>query len=259
MNLYRIFRGLLLFLIFFQEGYLSAQQTIVELTGKVIDETTNKSVSYALISNLTTERVIAADSGGYFHMTLMRKDVLKISVLGYETKYFTINDPSIDFADILLFRLPPKTYALANVDIFESRWKDLVFEFSHTDIQKNIGEDRLEFLLKTIGKDLYWLSAVPTMHLPLRFPSKAEKQRKKIRKMQREEILQDLIFEKYNLELVRQLTGLNKNEAYKFMAYCNFKKEFLLESTEYDIAREIDKRFAVYYKKRLAESKLQAH
>ena len=55
-----------------------------------------------------------------------------------------------------------------------------------------------------------------------------------------------LIDEKFNGEMVAQLTGLQDDELVKFMSFCNFSTDFILNYSPETIRREIRKKYQEY-------------
>ena len=55
-----------------------------------------------------------------------------------------------------------------------------------------------------------------------------------------------LIGEKFNGQIVRELTGFENDELVKFMSFCNFTKDFLLAAPEMEIRRAIMRKYREY-------------
>lgn len=223
--------------------------TIIELTGKVINEKDGTPIHYATIINIKKGKAVACDSLGYFHITILKDDILKINALGFERKYFSLKDSSHSIDEIYLLKLKEKTYKLSNVDIYEARWKDFEFEFIHTETEKQETKERIEkwFYSLIDPKELALITASTAIGIPLNFKSKQDKQRIELEDIKRKEQENKIIEAKYNPELISELTGLNKTESIKFMRYCNFDRSFLLTVNDYDLIVLINKKFENYY------------
>ncbi|NPA68303.1 MAG: carboxypeptidase-like regulatory domain-containing protein [Chlorobi bacterium] len=241
----------IIFFIFYNFSFLNAQNSeIFEITGRVISEKNEKPVSYATILNLKKNKVTACDSLGYFYVTVLSDDILVIKALGYERVTVTFKDKKINPKEIFIIKLKEKTYKIDNVNIFDERWEDFVFEFSHSDIQKDPAQERINKWFYTLvdPKELAQLTASAAIGIPINFKSKADRQKIKVAKLKQIEKENKIIESKYNPDLVSELTGLNKTETVKFMRFCNFDRDYLLSATDYDIITSINKKFKAYIK-----------
>ena len=234
--------------------YLFSQNSdIIEVTGRIISEKTQKPISYATIVNLKKSKVTACDSLGYFYLTVLRNDIIRINALGYEKRYISFNDTKINPAEIIIIKMEEKTYAIDKVDIFAERWKDFVFEFSHSEIEKNETKDHIQTWFYTLvdPKELALLTASAAIGIPINFKTKADRQKIKVAELKRKAIENTIIESKYNPELVSELTGLNKAETIRFMRFCNLNRNFLLKANDYDIITLLNKKFTEYTKKQI--------
>lgn len=228
----------------------SQKTKIVEITGKIINEKDNSPIHYATIINIKKRKATACDSLGFFHITMLSDDILRINALGFERKYFSFKDSAINSSDIIIIKLQEKTYKISNVDIYEARWKDFEFEFIHTETEKQETKERIEKWFYTLidPKELALLTASTAIGFPINYKTKIDKQKIKVKELEIQDLENKIIESKYNPELVSEITGLNDAETIKFMRFCMFDREFLLESTEYDIIFEIIEKFDRYFK-----------
>lgn len=248
----RFFIILFLILNFSLQVY-TQNSDILELTGRVISEKTGKPIRYATIVNLKKSKVTACDSLGYFYMTVLKDDILRINALGYEKEYISFTDKKINPAEIIIIKLKEKTYKIGNVNIYDERWKDFVFEFTHSEIEEDKTKERIEKWFYTLvdPKELVLLTASVSMGIPINYKTKADKQKIKVEKLKLIAAENAIIESKYNPELVSELTGFNKTEAIKFMRFCNFSREYLLKANDYDIIISINKKFENYIKTKI--------
>ncbi len=248
-----LLKQLFFFVIIFNLFFLNlfSQNTeILEITGRIISEKTEKPIRFATIINLKKNKITACDSLGYFYMTILKDDVLRINALGYEKEYISFADKKISPSEIIIIKLKEKTYPLANVDVFAERWKDFVFEFSHTEIEKDETKERIQKWFYTLidPKELAILTASAAIGIPINFKTKADRQKIKVAELKRKAAENKIIENKYNPELVSELTGLNKTETIKFMRFCNFSRTYLLKANDYDIITSINQKFERYLK-----------
>lgn len=228
----------------------SQQKSIVEITGQILNVKNNAPVHYATIINLKKGQTYSCDSLGFFHVTMLKDDILRINALGFDRTYFTIKDSIIDIAKIYIIKLEEKTYKIANVNIYDARWDDFEFEFTHTEIQKQVQKDKIEkwFYSLIDSKELALLTASVSIGIPIGYKTKHDKQKIKVRELELQDIENKIIEKKYNIDLVSELTGLNIIEAKKFMKFCMFDRKYLLQANEYDIIVNINSKFKRYFK-----------
>jgi len=226
---------------------------ILELTGRVLSKKTGKPIRYATIVNLKKSKITACDSLGYFNMTVLKDDVLRINALGYEKEYISFNDKKINSAEIIIIKLKEKIYKIGNVNIYDERWKDFVFEFSHSEIEKDETKERIKKWFYTLvdPKELAILTASAAIGIPINYKTKADRQKIKVEELKRKAVENSIIESKYNPELVSELTGLNKTETIKFMRFCNFSREYLLIANDYDIITSVNKKYNRYIKMKI--------
>ncbi len=239
----------IIFNLFFLNSF-SQNNEILEITGRIISEKNGKPIAFATVINLKKEKVTNCDSLGYFYMTILKDDILRINALGYEKEYISFSDKEISPSEIILIKLKEKTYKLDNVDIFAERWKDFVFEFSHTEIEKDETKDRIEKWFYTLvdPKELAILTASVSIGIPINYKTKADRQKIKVEELKRKAAENKIIESKYNPELVSELTNLNKTETIKFMRWCNFSRDYLLMANDYDIITSVNRKFESYLK-----------
>jgi hypothetical protein len=222
----------------------------MEITGKIVNEKDNTPVYYADIVNISRGKATTCDSLGYFHIIMLKEDILRINALGYEKKYFSLKDSSVNVSEIYIIKLEEKTYHIAGVDIYDARWKDFKFEFSHVEIEKQETKDRIQKWFYTLidPKELALITASTAIGIPLNFKSNQDKQNIKLEEIKKIEAENKIIYSKFNPELVSEITGFNENETFRFIKFCNFQREFLLQANDYDIILEIKKQYERYFK-----------
>ncbi len=231
----------------------SQNPEILEITGRVLSEKTEEPIRYATITNLKKNKITTCDSLGYFYITVLSDDALRINALGYEKKYLSFKNREINPSEIITIKLKEKTYKIDNVNVFAERWKDFVFEFSHTEIKTDETQERINKWFYTLvdPKELAQLTAAAAIGIPINYKTKADKQRIKVEELKKRAAENKIIESKYNPELVSELTGLNSVETIKFMRFCSFSREFLLKANDYDIIIRINKNFERYIKNKI--------
>lgn len=239
--------------LFFCNCVYAQAYKVIELTAKVIDKKTGAAVQFANVRNIKKRRSVVTDSAGIFRIVALQSDIIKITSIGYKTKYINFQDSIFDPLRIYKIELEEQTYELSKINIFESRWKDLIFEVSHTEFEKEETTERIDNWMASLflPHELAMITAANSVGIPITYTTKLEKQKQKVEELSQEELNKKIIHMKYNEEIVSMATGLKDKKLEKFMRFCNFKEHFLLNSTEYEIIQEIKKRFKAYKAKGL--------
>jgi hypothetical protein len=173
-----------------------------------------------------------SDAYGDFKITANVNDSISFSAIGYETLTIAITDSMYTYGHII--KLKPTTYVLQEVVIHP------FFEFPSI--------SKWEIYTKPLpGQGGI---NIPTGISPITFLynqfSKEGRQKRYYKSLINGTADFLIIGEKFNGELVSQLTGLRDDELVKFMSWCNFSKDFLLYYSPETIKREVKKKYQEY-------------
>ncbi len=243
---------ILILIIILNIGKTNAQKDkIIDITAKILNSSNGKSIGFATIVNTKKRIAVLSDSAGYFHFTILKSDILKISAIGFQTSRISFNDSIYDKLKIYTIYLTEKTYSIQKVDIYEARWKDLEYEFANMDIKRDETQERIQEWFQSIinTQDLALITSAAAIGIPINYKTKSERQKIKVAEFEKQDKEDRFIKSKFNTDVIKSVTGLQGKEAEKFMRYCNFNRNFLLTANEYEIALQIKKRFKAYSKK----------
>ena len=87
----------------------------------------------------------------------------------------------------------------------------------------------------------------PVSGLYYRF-SKEEQSKRKLQYLEEQELKQADVDDKYNRELISEITGLKENDLINFMGYCNFSFNYLYNATPLEIVEAIHLKFEEFKK-----------
>jgi hypothetical protein len=76
----------------------------------------------------------------------------------------------------------------------------------------------------------------------------------KLKKIREKEKIRNIIYEKFNPDIVGELTGLKGDELTEFMVFCNFSEKYLFETNQYHILVKMLEKLEEF--KKLKESRL---
>lgn len=240
---------------------LAAQPPVIK--GKILESGSEKPVEYAYILNYSLHLENYSNSKGEFRMDANVGDTLVLFALGYFYKKVIVDDPMIlekgfqfhlDFqpADLGEAKIP----AIGTYDDFKKAIVTLdrpvsPFERLNNDLSASVknaaraGYQEAQNRAHAEGVSLYSVSIL----------TPEEKERIKLAAIIEKDLIHDRIYRKFNPALVKQVTGISEDdEIIRFMLYCQFPEEYLLEVNEYDLSLRIALKYELF-KKMKAEEK----
>ncbi|MBN1157951.1 MAG: carboxypeptidase-like regulatory domain-containing protein [Bacteroidales bacterium] len=231
---------------------LSGQQNTIR--GRIMDSSSQEPVKFAHIENYSAHRTAITDTNGWFRLQANPGDTLVFSAIGYYYSKAIVTDLLLDQEVTPVFELHQRIYEIEEAVIYVP---GTYSEFRQDFIGLDIADSREEVLKQELtsiaaieGKKAYE-EAIDKGELkpPSGFPilSADEKARLRLKRhLEREEIL-SLINEKYNVDLVKEITGLtDEDEVMSFMLFCNFDVQYLLEVNPPDLMQVIAEKYEVF-------------
>lgn len=242
----------LMLITYFTSSKAQTGNEIIEITGQIINAEKLKPVSHVNIINTKNGKITVSDSLGFFHCTMLRRDILRISSIGYDLRYVCFMDSVINDSTINIIKIYEKIYALSKVDIFNARWEDFLFEFSHIGIEDNETQEKIyEWFYSIISpEELALITASVSVGFQIPYTSKREKQIEKVKEFLRKDAEIKEINSKFNPQIIEEVTGLKGDEIKDFVKFCNFEQKYLLRANDYDVITEIKNQFKIYKKQK---------
>lgn len=222
----------------------TAQETI-KIAGKIVDEQTRAPIPFVHIYTGSLESGTVADEKGFFLASVTATDTLIFSCVGYHLFKLDVRSLKKEMSTDIVISMAPKVYLLndLNVNAYPS-----LEEFKREVVDLNIEPETTSFSIN-----------VPTGYLrssPFRATDKGEpgvritgpasllynafsregKQNRRLRTYHRQQENHDEIKRKYNLEMVKNITQLNEGQAKRFMEWCTFDDDYILQCSEYELA-----------------------
>ena len=199
---------------------------------RVVNDSTLGSIRDCHIINKTQNMGTVSDAYGDFKITANVNDSISFSAIGYERITIALTDSMFTYGYII--KLKPATYELEEVTIQPLIVKPLITKWEvYTKPLPNQGGINIPTGIS------------PITALYNRF-SKEGKQKRYFQKVSEGTADFMLIGEKFNGEMVSQITGLRDDELIKFMSYCSFTNDFLMNYSPETIKREIRKKYHEY-------------
>jgi hypothetical protein len=215
--------------------------------GKVLSLEKGYPVAFAHIINENAGKGVASDSLGNFETWVNPGDILNLSAIGFEHKVYEVPENNPD--SVVEIILENKIYAIPEVSIsylgtykeFKQKVLDLELE------DKNKLNPQVEKIFKYVELE-YPLVDEPQASIlsPISLIYSAfSKEAKAIKKYRKVKERTD-VKEKYNVTIIKNLTGLEGIKAKEFMDFCNFTDDYVRSITEYELYSEIKKRYKEY-------------
>ena len=199
---------------------------------RVINDSTLSSIRDCHVINKTQRMGTVTDAYGDFKITANVNDSILFSAIGYKTLTIALTDSMYTYGHII--KLQPATYEIDEVIIRPILEIPLITKW--------------EIYTKPLpgqGGINIPIGVSPITALYDRF-SKEGKQKRYFKKVSEGTADFMLVGEKFNGEMVAQITGLKDDDLIKFMSWCNFSNDFLLNYSPETIKREIRKKYQEY-------------
>jgi hypothetical protein len=224
--------------------YESLEDTTVYFKARVVDSLTREPVAFAHIINISRRTATISDTLGYFYILTSPGDQLQLTAIGFNAGKLTIGYSILRSRFIHDILLKPIIYTIEAVRInplgsyeqFRQSFIRVKLPESKFQIHPSVlqeideGTDTLDMLIAPA------LSPVTALYNLL---SKEGKSKRKLRKLLEQEEFERQIDFKYSPDIVSHITGYTGFELFEFMDFCNFKKDFLLNATYYEITQAV--------------------
>lgn len=225
--------------------YNPADSTI-QLSGNIVDHQDDP-LSFATVTNLTTQNGVISNEEGFFYLTFQREDTIRISSVGYEPAVLYFGDTAQANNYDLQIRMSDKTYELESVTVFAFKdaesfkravlsLKDLPDESSKIVIPGSYDGPRQEPKSTPLN---------PISYVFDRFSRRAKYERQ-ARQAQQDYEYRKHLARKYNRDMVGEVTGLTDKALDEFMIFCRFEEDFIERSSQYDLILAINQCYTDY-------------
>lgn len=238
---------LIIFLLFIS-AKLVGQDSLYLFRGQVLSEEGNYEVALAHVINVQQKWGVVTDTLGVFEIWANRGDTLNISAIGFYYKEYTIKEIITD--SVVNIFLKGRTYEIPEVAVI---YLGTYNEFKQKVLDLELPESPLSESAKSIFKHVEKpLFVEPSIGSPISMLYYAfSKEGKDIRKyldLKENESERDEILERFNIHVIKNLTGLEEFEAREFMAFCNFQDDYILNITDYRLYADILEHFEAFKK-----------
>jgi hypothetical protein len=250
--------AILLFLMVFSHIHLFAQEA--RYKGRIMDAKTKMPVEYAHIMNYSQRMNAYSDSSGLFSLPVNPGDTLVLSAVGYYFRKIVATDSLLSTAPRLVFSIIPRAYEINEARIYSlgtySEFRQRVIRMERPKTQTDLLAENIAELSRVVAKEAYEkamqsrkLDGITFFSIPIRSPEEMERLR--LAKIMEKENIRNEIYEKFNPEVIKKITGLKDDDVViEFMVFCDFPDDYLLEVNSYDLMVRIEEKFEDFKKKR---------
>ncbi|NPD86997.1 hypothetical protein HNS38_19755 [Lentimicrobium sp. L6] len=232
-----------------------SSQSVVHF--RIKSEIDQLAISYALIYDRTHNIKFMANDNGEAKLFLQDSTLVRISAIAYEDQFYLYSNSH--HQDTVELFLSSKVYELKEfvlnpyptVMLFKKAFADLQLEDTNS-IAANL------MMLESLkpyaispdhfnSQDVLTVSFTSPISLLYNSFSKRAKSEKKLQSLTQSDNRANIVKQKYNRELVMKLTGLKEGKYLEdFLVYCEPSFNFVLESSDYEIAMLIQHRYEIF-------------
>jgi hypothetical protein len=234
---------------------LQAQKkdSLITLLGNLYNSRTFEPVEFAHVINVKDYGATITDSLGNFKINIEKGDTLLITSIGYENKKY-VYDGAYQQTIFESIPMEERVYQIEQVEI--TPWGTYrEFKNKFMSLETDNPRDKVHPLLwKDLPEKPDTVEPfVPGLTNPISFLyymfSSEGKSLRKYRELKMEQTKKDKIRSKYNKQLVADLTGLEGKELERFMKFCNFTDEYILNTRKYLILKRVKELYKLYKEK----------
>lgn len=231
---------------------LKAQEadSLYYFSGQIVSKSAQYPVALAHVINIQRHRGVVADTMGYFRIWVKPGDTLNISAIGFDYFEYGINGFVKD--STVRIELQSRYYKIPEVSIsYLGTYKQFEYKVVHLKLPDIGINDEVKKIFKHVDVDPVVVPSTSIFNPVSMIYSMFSKEAKDIHKYVELSKNQDIIDEareRFNPEIVHNLTGLEELEARAFMAFCDFKDEYIASISDYKLYNEILEKFEAYKK-----------
>ncbi len=235
-------------------------ESSLNLNGSIVDEETLEKLFLVHIYNESTRKTVVSDTGGNFTATVNRGDALVFSCIGYFYKVVHITDSMLSEGSATI-KMASRKYEVPEARVIGlgtyEQFKQKVLSLKLPKTQTDVLRESLQKICREVAQEVEYNRKMDQLtqggnllSVPILTPEEIEMLKLKV--ILEKEKIQKVIAEKYNRNIVGELTGLKHDELTEFMVFCNFSEEFLLESNQYDILIKVLEKLEEFKKKKFS-------
>jgi len=223
------------------------QDSTFTISGRVINIKNNQPISLATVTIQRSRRGNICDSLGIFHLQVQQSDTLKISALGFKPKKLAVSDYYTPEHSFFTIKLETVSYMLDEVAILNWRnWSEFKEEFIKAEVPVEVNMGKACFLseeeLKDINDKLESEKAGNIIGGLIYYGAKLFERKKEpeiIYTDHEKELHRQILNEKFNNNIIQELTQENGDRLNQLCIFINSKTNFTFKDSEFKIQSRI--------------------
>ena len=192
------------------------------------------------ILNTHTNTLSITDKSGFFSLSMHKSHVLRISAIGFKTYYYTLKEQNVNDLGYVKITLQTITVGLKNVDIVakEEQRAEHLFRPKPLPAPFTFGYQGEQHKVKP--------SVMNPISLLYNWLSKEGKQNRKLEELLKQEEVKKLVANRYESDLIWELTGYAGKELERFKEQCNLSDYFVANASDYELLYKIKECYNTY-------------
>lgn len=210
---------------------LTVNDSIVTIKGRVID--TNATVGFynIMVVNRTAGKGILGDYTGYFEIAVKKGDLVAVSVVGYQTVYFSFKDEPYQPVYEKLIYLQMQTAMGPVVEVTPLKTLEELQE-ERANIAKR------EVPVVTVANAFE--SPITALYVAF---SKREKTKRLVAEMEYQDQQDNIVKEVLRIYVHNDIINLSEEEFDEFILFLNINPEFLKTASDYELITYIQAKY----------------
>lgn len=228
-------------------GFGQDEKAIDSIKGKVVDGATDQPMQSVNIINLNQVEGAITNDEGDFKIRAEVNDTLYFSYLGYKSVHVRVSNDWKKYGDVKV-KMTEVGFALEQVDIQNVQltgfleidaknipiYEDNRYQISGQDLGYEAGMN-----LPRGSSTASTISFSPTDALHNIF-GKKPRQMRKLRKMKKNDEIQQLLENKYDRETLAALLQVSRDDITEILSHCHYSKSFMKEANDLQILEAIN-------------------
>jgi len=231
----------------------TAQEVSQKVSGTILNDNTQSTVSNVNIINLNKIRGTTSDEKGRFQIEVSVNDTLHLSLIGFQSIKIRVTNDWLKSKSTTI-KLTEKAIALEEVTIMPYTLTGYLevdsklipqhenYRYSISGLQQGYeaGEYSPNAFGRVIGSIFNPADALYS------FFSKRPKELKKLRDMKKDDTVKNLLESKYDRETVSVLLGIDKRDIPDILQRCNYSEAFVKTANDLQILDAISQCYEEY-------------
>ncbi len=201
---------------------LYSQNNLKTINGLLVDEVSNKQISFASVIVSKTGEGVLTNELGRFRLKVLPEDSLTIQVINYEQVKLSIPDSLLDQGQLFVIKLKPVQYEIDEVNITSDKKVP-------TELKSDVFQEKPKFYVAFFR---------PISYVYYHTNKKERKKRQLIDIKAQEELI-NTFAHVYNRETIAEYSMLEDLELDKCIMFCNSNINLSYQDSDDDVRRKL--------------------